>query len=175
MRENRLYSLSGGRRPARKRASSDPTPVNLSNKEEQSSAEMGEGRAWTVENVAESDTSPTQSGERVSHGLGDVRKAAQERGCTPILLRVSPPLIHGKSRMRRRARTDLYGGRSAMVVPTVTAAWVPDFEISLHFWFTQKRHLLAKMGQIAHKAASLRRRRMCCSFALAGFGNASRT
>jgi hypothetical protein len=58
-------------------------PVNLSNKEEQSSAEMGEGRARTVENVAESDTSPTQSGERVSHGLGDVRKAAQERGLHP--------------------------------------------------------------------------------------------
>ena len=33
---------------------------------------------------------------------------------------VSPPLIHGKSRMRKSARTDLRGGRSAMVVPTAT-------------------------------------------------------
>ena len=33
---------------------------------------------------------------------------------------VSPPFIHGKSRMRKRARTDLRGGRSAMVVPTAT-------------------------------------------------------
>jgi hypothetical protein len=33
---------------------------------------------------------------------------------------VSPPFIHGKSRMRQRARTDLRGGRSAMVVPTAT-------------------------------------------------------
>ena len=31
-----------------------------------------------------------------------------------------PPLIHDKSRMRRRACTDLCAGRSAMVVPTAT-------------------------------------------------------
>src|SRR5713226_8031412 len=31
-----------------------------------------------------------------------------------------PPLIHDKSRMRRRGCTDLCGGRSAMVVPTAT-------------------------------------------------------
>jgi len=58
-------------------------PMNQSNKGEQSSAEIGEGRAQTVENIAKSDTSPTQSGERVSHGLGDVREASQERGGTP--------------------------------------------------------------------------------------------
>src|SRR5215468_7540620 len=33
---------------------------------------------------------------------------------------VSPPFIHGKSRMRKRARTDLRGGRPVMVVPTAT-------------------------------------------------------
>jgi len=32
----------------------------------------------------------------------------------------SPLLIQGKNRMRKRARTDLCGGRSAMVVPTAT-------------------------------------------------------
>src|ERR1019366_3718268 len=63
---------------------------------------------------------PRASGERVSHGLGDVREATQERGYTLILLRASPSLIHGKSRMRRRARTDLCGGRSVMAVPTAT-------------------------------------------------------
>jgi hypothetical protein len=31
-----------------------------------------------------------------------------------------PPFFLGKSRMRKRARTDLCGGRSAMVVPTAT-------------------------------------------------------
>jgi group II intron reverse transcriptase/maturase len=79
MRENCMYSLSGGRWPARKRATSDPTPVNLSNKEEQSSAEIGEGRVRTKENIAQCNTRPTQSGERVSQGLRGVRKVAQER------------------------------------------------------------------------------------------------
>ena len=79
MRENRTYSLSGGRWPARKRATSDPTPVNLSNKEEQSSAETGEERARARENIVQSNTSPTQSGERVNQGLRGVRQVARER------------------------------------------------------------------------------------------------
>src|SRR6202162_5139125 len=54
-------------------------PVNLSNKEEQSSAEMGEGRARTKENIGPSSTSPTQSGKRVSQGRFGVRQAARER------------------------------------------------------------------------------------------------
>ena len=37
-----------------------------------------------------------------------------------ILILASPPPIQGGSRMRKRARTVLCGGRSAMVVPTVT-------------------------------------------------------
>jgi hypothetical protein len=40
--------------------------------------------------------------------------------CIPIPTHASAPLIQSKSRMRRRARTDLCGGRSAMVVPTAT-------------------------------------------------------
>ena len=35
-------------------------------------------------------------------------------------MRASRLLIQGKSRMRKRACTDLCGGRSAMVVPTAT-------------------------------------------------------
>jgi hypothetical protein len=35
-----------------------------------------------------------------------------------------PPLIQDKSRMRKRASTDLCGGRSAMIVPTATV--IPD-------------------------------------------------
>ena len=60
---------------------SDPAvvPVNLSNKEKQSSAEMGEGRAWAKENIAQFSTSPTQSGKRVSQGLCGVREAAKAR------------------------------------------------------------------------------------------------
>ena len=54
-------------------------PVKLPNKEEQSSAEAEEGRARAKENIAHSNTSPTQSGKRVSQGLRGVRQAARER------------------------------------------------------------------------------------------------
>jgi len=54
-------------------------PVNQPNKREKSLAEVGEGRARTKENVIQSNTSPTQSGERVSQGLSGVRQAAKER------------------------------------------------------------------------------------------------
>src|SRR6266850_3793238 len=40
---------------------------------------------------------------------------------------VPPPFIHSKSRMRKRARTDLRGGRSAMVVPTATVRRRAEF------------------------------------------------
>jgi retron-type reverse transcriptase len=54
-------------------------PVNQPNKREKSLAEVGEERARTKENVIQSNTSPTQSGERVSQGLSGVRQAAKER------------------------------------------------------------------------------------------------
>ncbi len=54
-------------------------PVNQPNKEDSSSAEVGEGRVRTKENIAQSNTSPTQSGERVSQGLRGVREAAKAR------------------------------------------------------------------------------------------------
>ena len=43
--------------------------------------------------------------------------------CIPIPTSASTPLIQGKSRMRKCARTDLCGGRSAMVVPTAST-WI---------------------------------------------------
>ena len=54
-------------------------PVNQPNKEDSSSAEVGEGRVRTKENIAQSNTSPTQSGERVSQGLRGVREVAKAR------------------------------------------------------------------------------------------------
>ena len=53
-------------------------PVNQSNKEGQPSAEVGEGRARTQENIGPSRMRPTQSGKRMSQGLPGVRKAARE-------------------------------------------------------------------------------------------------
>jgi RNA-directed DNA polymerase len=54
-------------------------PMNQPNNEGQPSAEAGEGRAQTKENIVQSHMRPTQSGERVSQGLHGVRKAARER------------------------------------------------------------------------------------------------
>jgi hypothetical protein len=54
-------------------------PVNQPNKEGQPSAEAGEGRAQTRENIVQSHMHPTQSGKRMSQGLDGVRKAARER------------------------------------------------------------------------------------------------
>lgn len=54
-------------------------PVKLPNKEAKASAEAAEGRARTKENDAELNTRPTQSGKRVSQGLGGERQAVRER------------------------------------------------------------------------------------------------
>jgi len=54
-------------------------PVNQPNKEGQLSAEAGEGRAQTKENIVQSHMYPTQSGKRMSQRLHGVRKAARKR------------------------------------------------------------------------------------------------
>src|SRR5208283_3710146 len=54
-------------------------PMKPPNKEAQASAEVAEGRASIKENTVEASTRPTQSGERVSQGLGGVRRVARER------------------------------------------------------------------------------------------------
>ena len=54
-------------------------PVNQPNKEGQPSAEVGEERAQTQENIVQSRMRPTQSGKRMSQGLRGVRQAARER------------------------------------------------------------------------------------------------
>ncbi len=89
-------------------------PVNQPNKGGKPSAEVGEGRARAVENIVRSHMLPTQSGNCMSQGTGGVRQA------------ILPQLIHGKSRMRKRARTDLCGGRSVMIVPTATLIHLDD-------------------------------------------------
>ena len=53
--------------------------MNQPNKEERSSAEVGEKRVRAKENIVQPNTSPTQSGERVSQGLKGVREAARKR------------------------------------------------------------------------------------------------
>jgi len=83
-------------------------PVKQPNKGAETPAEVVEGRAQAKENVAGLDTSPTLCGKRVSPGSGGVR---QVRLTLPSKVRA----VCGNS-----ARTDLCGGRSAMIVPTAT-------------------------------------------------------
>src|SRR3979490_1405019 len=54
-------------------------PVNQPNKEGQPSAEVGEERVQTRENIVQSHMHPTQNGKRMSQGLEGVRKVARER------------------------------------------------------------------------------------------------
>ena len=54
-------------------------PVSQPNKGGQPSAEVGEGRTQTEENIVPSSMHPTQSGKRMSQGLNGVRQAAIER------------------------------------------------------------------------------------------------
>src|SRR3954451_24103631 len=54
-------------------------PLNRSNKEVQASAEVGEGRAQTEENIVQSQMSSTQSGKHMSQGLRGVREVATVR------------------------------------------------------------------------------------------------
>ena len=53
--------------------------MNQPNKGGQTSAEVGEGRAQTEENIVQSRMHPTQSGKRMSQGLHGVRQAARGR------------------------------------------------------------------------------------------------
>ena len=54
-------------------------PVNQPNKEGQPSAEVGEERAQTKENIVQSHMSSTQSEKGMSQGLHGVRQAARKR------------------------------------------------------------------------------------------------
>jgi hypothetical protein len=86
-------------------------PMSQPNKGKSIPAEVGEGRVRAKENSVRSNTSPTQSGRTRVPGIERCAASGQVRFAATI---------QGKSRMRQRARTDLCGGRSAMVVPTAT-------------------------------------------------------
>jgi RNA-directed DNA polymerase len=70
--------------------------MNQTNREERSSAEPGEKRVRAKENIVQPNTSPIQSGERVSQGLSSVREAAKKRRqerFTALLHHVSVDLL----------------------------------------------------------------------------------
>jgi len=79
MPENGTCSLGGGRRPARQRASSDPTAKKLANNVGEPAAEWVERRAGTKGNMGQSNTCRAQNRASVPHGLERVRQAAKQR------------------------------------------------------------------------------------------------
>jgi RNA-directed DNA polymerase len=90
-------------------------PLNQTNKEERSSAETGEGRAQTKENIVRPGMPPTQSGARMSQGLNGVRRAAsvrkQER-FTALLHHLSIALLRDSFyALKRQASPGLDGMR----------------------------------------------------------------
>src|SRR5271157_3531210 len=87
-------------------------PVNRPNKGRQLPAEAGEGRVQLEENIVQAHMLLTLSRDMHVPALDGVREANR---CLWVALTL---FILQKSRMRKRARTDLCGGRSAMIVPT---------------------------------------------------------
>src|SRR5215469_15580862 len=65
-------------RENRGRASGSGERIGIDEPTEQSSAKAGEKRVRAKENIIQPNTSPTQSGERVSQGLNGVREAARK-------------------------------------------------------------------------------------------------
>src|SRR5271155_3159056 len=76
MRENRTCSLCGGRWPARKRATSDPTPKKFLNKAGQPVAEEMEGRGLAKGNPRQQNASRTQRRAGAQNALEQIRLAA---------------------------------------------------------------------------------------------------
>src|SRR3974390_313958 len=76
MRENRTCSLSGGRWPARERATSDPTPMKAPNKAGQPAAEAVEGRELAKGNPPQQNAPRTQCRPGAPSALERVREAA---------------------------------------------------------------------------------------------------
>ena len=99
-------------------------PVNQPNKEKRFSAEDGEGRARAKENIARSNTSPTQSGVAVSQGLSGVRKTANERRgerFTALLHHLSVSLLRESFYvLKRQAAPGVDGVRWKEYEPGVT-------------------------------------------------------
>ena len=87
-------------------------PVNQPNKEGLLSAEVGEGRAQTEENIVQSYMCPTQSGAN-----------ACPRDCAVCGEQLDSLCRHASTVRAvcvKRARTDLCGGRRVIGVPTAT-------------------------------------------------------
>src|ERR1700726_4024426 len=162
MHENR--ETSGAPRPERERGrsakaqshkagahaleESDRTilSMNQTNKEERSSAEPGEKRVRAKENIVQPNTHPTQSGERVSQGLGGVREVAKKRRqerFTALLHHVSVDLLR-----------DSYYALKRQAAPGVDGVTWQEYETGLEGRLTD---LHSRVHRGAYRAKPSRR------------------
>jgi RNA-directed DNA polymerase len=123
MRENCTYSLSGGRWPARKCATSDPTPSKCLNNSGQPLTEGMEGRQPTKENIGQATAPRTQSRIGELSDLHGVRKAARQdkqMRFTALLHHVSIDLLR-----------DSYYALKREAAPGVDGVWWKEYETDL--------------------------------------------
>src|SRR5258708_30533917 len=109
--------------------------MNQTNKEERSSAEPGEKRARTKENIVQPNTNPTQSGERVSQGLSGVREAAKKRRqerFTALLHHVSVDLLLDSYYALKRQAAPGVDGVTWQEYETGLASRVTDLHNRVH-------------------------------------------
>src|SRR6202171_2158371 len=162
MHENR--ETSGAPRPERERGrsakaqsqkadahaleESDRTilSMNQTNKEERSSVEPGEKRVRAKENIVQPTTNPTQSGKRVSQGLGGVREVARKRR----QYRFTALLHHGTVDLLR----DSYYALKRQAAPGVDGVTWQEYETELE---GRLADLLNRLHRGAYRAQPSRR------------------
>src|SRR6202162_6282853 len=123
IRENRPCSLSGGRRPARKRASSDPTPSKCPNNGGRLPEEGTEGRQPTKENIGQATAPRTQSRIGELSDLLGVRQAARKdkrARFTALLHHVTVNLLRDSFYALKRG-----------AAPGVDGVWWQEYETDL--------------------------------------------
>src|SRR6202171_1240615 len=151
MHENR--ETSGAPRPERERGrsakaqsqkadahapeESDSTilSMNQTNKEERASAEPGEKRVRAKENIVQPNTNPTQSGERVSQGLGGVREVARKRRqerFTALLHHVSIDLLRDSYHALKRQAAPGVDGMTWQEYETGLEGRLTDLHSRIH-------------------------------------------
>ena len=147
MRENCTSSLSGGRRLARERASSDPTAMKPANKTGRPVAEQAEPRAEAEGNAGQPHTCRAQYRESVTQGQERIRQAARQRKkerFTALLHHVTVELLRNAFYALKRKAT-----------PGVDGLRWQDYEAELEDNL-QDLHLRVDCG--AYRALPVRRR-----------------
>ena len=141
LRENRTSRLRGGRRPARRGASSDPTAAKPTNKGAQETAESVERRPTTNGNPRGQSTGRTQSRATVAQAAERIRqfvKREPQEKLAALLHHVTPEALRaayyalkreaalGVDGMRWREYETGLEGRTARPAPTSTHGSVPS-------------------------------------------------